>query len=58
LLPFPEKHVNTLRAQNVNIPPEQQARSLQIIRALEALNAEEILQQYLHPEKNPAIPNP
>ncbi len=58
LLPFLEKHVNTLRAQNVNIPPEEQARSLQIIHALEALNAEEILQQYLHPEKNPAISNP
>lgn len=58
LLPLLENHVKTLRTQHANATPKEQERILHIIRSLEALSAEEILQQYLRPEQNPAIPNP
>ncbi|GAK55490.1 hypothetical protein U27_02324 [Candidatus Vecturithrix granuli] len=58
LLPLLETHIKALRTQSVNATLEEQEQLLHVIRALEALGAEEILQQYLRPEQNPTIPNP
>ena len=58
LLPLLEAHVKALHTQYANTPLEEQEQISHAIRALEALDAEQILQQYLLPEQNPTLPDP